>query len=225
MFQQLPEAWQEELKDIKVNWSQLDAALEAERRKYRCFPPRGMEFKALQLVAPEDVKVIICGQDPYHGEGQAHGLAFSVAAGVSHPPSLRNMLRELSDDLQESWPLQQDFDPDGVLGKWAREGVLLLNDALTVRSGEPSSHAGIGWQEVTGGVLDVLASRRQPLAVLLWGRYAQQHGNRFKHPNQRVFSAPHPSPLSAHRGFFGSKPFSKANDWLVSHGVSAVNWV
>jgi uracil-DNA glycosylase len=225
MFQQLPEAWQREFEGLEVNWNQLDAALEAERGKYRCFPPRGMEFTALRLVAPADVKVIICGQDPYHGEGQAHGLAFSVAAGVAHPPSLRNMLRELRDDLQQSFSLQHDFDPDGVLGNWAREGVLLLNDVLTVRSGEPGSHAGIGWQAVTGAVLDVLASRRQPLAVLLWGRHAQQHSDRFQHPNQRVFSAPHPSPLSAHRGFFGSKPFSKANEWLIGRGVSAVNWV
>ncbi|MFZ9055208.1 MAG: uracil-DNA glycosylase family protein, partial [Flavobacteriales bacterium] len=132
MFQQLPKAWQKELKSASLNWNQLDASLQAERRVYRCFPPRGMEFAALRLVAPEDVKVIICGQDPYHGAGQAHGLAFSVAPGIAHPPSLRNILRELTDDLQEPWPLQWDFDADGVLANWAREGVLLLNDVLTV---------------------------------------------------------------------------------------------
>ena len=225
MFQQLPKAWQKELMSASLNWNQLDASLQAERRVYRCFPPRGMEFAALRLVAPEDVKVIICGQDPYHGVGQAHGLAFSVAPGIAHPPSLRNILRELTDDLQEPWPLQWDFDADGVLANWAREGVLLLNDVLTVRMNEPGSHQGMGWQKMTGSVLDALAARNQPLAVLLWGRHAQQHTDRFKHSTQRVFSAPHPSPLSAHRGFFGSKPFSKANDWLVEQGVRPVNWV
>jgi uracil-DNA glycosylase len=179
----------------------------------------------LQAVQPDAVKVVICGQDPYHGPGQAHGLAFSVAPGVPHPPSLRNILKEVSEDVGGHWPFERSFDASGCLGDWARGGVLLLNDVLTVKAGQAGSHAHLGWQTFTGAVLDAVAAQDQPVVVLLWGKPAQAHASRFTHQKHLVLKSPHPSPLSAFRGFFGSKPFSKANAWLEQHGVDPVDWI
>ena len=221
----IPQEWGDLIKHVTFDWERLNRAVEQERQVHPCYPPRGKEFEALLSVPPSRVRVVICGQDPYQGPGQAHGLAFSVSAGVPHPPSLRNIIKEAQVDLDSPWPLEQDFDPAGALGHWAREGVLLLNDVLTVRDGAPGSHASFGWQEVTGAILDAVAQLDEPIAVLLWGKPAQRHAVRFTQDQHAVFEAPHPSPLSAYRGFFGAKPFSKANAWLEAHGKPGVNWM
>lgn len=226
LVNQLPTCWAELLGEGQVDWDALEVAITNERAQFRCFPPAGLEFNALRMVEPDAVKVVICGQDPYHGAGQAHGLAFSVAPGVGHPPSLRNLLMEVCTDLKTEWPLARDFDADGVLGQWAREGVLLLNDVLTVREGAPGSHRKLGWETLTSALLNGLAAREnQPLAVLLWGNPAQRHAPLFTSKCHRVFQAAHPSPLSAYRGFFGSRPFSQANAWLVQHQCQPVDWI
>lgn len=224
LISQIPSDWSALTADLLPVLSRVQAGLETERSSGICYPDPGQELQAFQSLKPEEIKVIICGQDPYHGPGQAHGLAFSVAAGLAHPPSLRNIIKEVTDDLQTEWPIERSFDPDGALGQWARSGVLLLNDVLTVRRGEPGSHVHLGWQAFTGGVLDALAKREQPFVILLWGKPAQRHAPRFFKPQHLVVQSPHPSPLSAYRGFFGSRPFSKANAWLVQHGVEPVNW-
>lgn len=206
-------------------WESIDQALKKDRNHCVCYPPEGLEFEALKRVSPQEVKVVICGQDPYHAPGQAHGLAFSVPAMVQYPPSLRNIILELKEDLKAEWPLERDLDEDGVLGQWTRQGVLLLNDVLTVRQGSPGSHHQIGWKDLTGAILNALANSDQPLAVLLWGKSAHSHAERFHKGCHGVFMAPHPSPLSAYRGFFGSRPFTRANDWLKRQGSEEVNWL
>jgi uracil-DNA glycosylase len=225
LFDQLPAEWGAQLHVSDDVLVAIDASLRQERRKGVCYPPEGLELQALELVSPTAVKVVICGQDPYHGPGQAHGLAFSVAPGVTHPPSLKNILKEAADDLGQPWPFERSFDATGCLGHWAREGVLLLNDTLTVRAGEAGSHAQLGWQEFTGAVLDAVAGRDQPLVVILWGKPAQAHASRFTSQKHLVLKSPHPSPLSAYRGFFGSRPFSKANEWLLRQGQDPVDWM
>jgi uracil-DNA glycosylase len=225
LFDQLPAEWGTQLHVPDEVLEAIDASVQRERSESICYPPAGLEFQALELVSPDAVKVVICGQDPYHGPGQAHGLAFSVASGVAHPPSLRNIIKEATDDLGQPWPFERSFDASGCLGHWAREGVLLLNDALTVRAGEAGSHAQLRWQEFTGAVLDAVARQDQPVVVILWGNPAQAHANRFTSPKHLVLKSPHPSPLSAYRGFFGSRPFSKANDWLLRQGADPVDWM
>jgi uracil-DNA glycosylase len=225
LFDQLPAEWAAQLHVSHDVLVAIDASLRQERREGVCYPPEGLELQALELVPPAAVKVVICGQDPYHGPGQAHGLAFSVAPGVAHPPSLKNILKEASDDLGQAWPFERSFDASGCLGHWAREGVLLLNDALTVRAGEAGAHAHLGWQEFTGAVLDAVAGLDQPLVVILWGKSAQAHASRFTSQKHLVLKSPHPSPLSAYRGFFGSRPFSKANKWLLRQGQAPVDWM
>ena len=224
LFDQLSAAWSAQLRLPDGVLEAIDAAVQVERDAGVCYPPAGHELRALQAVQPDAVKVVICGQDPYHGPGQAHGLAFSVAPGVPHPPSLRNILKEVSEDVGGPWPFERSFDASGCLGGWARGGVLLLNDVLTVKAGQAGSHAHLGWQTFTGAVLDAVAARDQPVVVLLWGKPAQAHASRFTHRKHLVLKSPHPSPLSAFRGFFGSKPFSKANAWLEQHGVDPVDW-
>lgn len=225
LFDSVPEDWAHLIDFPAGDRAQIVRALKAERAQRECYPPEGLEFQCLRLVRPSSVRVVICGQDPYHGPGQAHGLAFSVAAGVPHPPSLRNILKELCADLGADWPLERSFDADGALGAWARQGVLLLNDVLTVQRGAPGSHARLGWQPFTARVLDALAERDQPIVVMLWGKPAQQHASRFIKAHHLVLTAPHPSPLSAHRGFFGSRPFTQANAWLKQWGAGEVNWL
>ena len=222
---QFPKSWSSWAAHLIPLFDALSMKLKAERVLGNCYPASGSELQAFQHLTPGEVKVIICGQDPYHGPGQAHGLAFSVAAGTSYPPSLRNIIKEAREDLQAEWPMERSFDPEGALGHWARSGVLLLNDVLTVRQGNPGSHAHLGWQAFTGGVLDALSRSEQPLVVVLWGKPAQQHASRFYQPMHLILEAPHPSPLSAYRGFFGSRPFSQANAWLVQHGTTPVDWM
>lgn len=225
LFDSVPSEWTHFIDFPITARDSVAQAVATERTQWECYPPPGLEFQCLRLVLPQNVRVVICGQDPYHGPGQAHGLAFSVPAGVPHPPSLRNILKELCSDLEEDWPLERSFDTDGALGAWAREGVLLLNDVLTVRNGAPGSHAQLGWQRFTSAILNALAETGQPLVVLLWGKPAQQHASRFTKPHQLVLNAPHPSPLSAYRGFFGSRPFTQANAWLEKWGEEQVSWM
>lgn len=185
------------------------------------FPPSEEVFSAFSYKDPGEVKVIIVGQDPYHGKGQAHGLSFSVKPAVPLPPSLQNIYKELKSDL--------GIEPasTGTLIPWAKQGVLLLNATLTVRQGEPLSHFGKGWEQFTDSVILRLAEREEPLVFLLWGKSAQQKVEKLtlkKKPQHLLLTAPHPSPFSAHTGFLGCRHFSKANDFLKSFGVSPIDW-
>ena len=182
------------------------------------FPPPKQIFAALDATPFDQVKVVILGQDPYHGPGQAHGLCFSVQPGVAVPPSLRNMYVELQRDLGFSPPRH------GCLTRWAEQGVLLLNAVLTVEEGKAGAHAGKGWEGFTDRVIEALATEREHLVFLLWGAYAQAKGKVIDTGKHRVLKAPHPSPLSAHRGFIGCGHFSKTNEYLVRHGKTPIDW-
>lgn len=187
----------------------------------RIYPPASQRMAALDLTPLASVKVVILGQDPYHGAGQAHGLAFSVPDGVRPPPSLVNIFKELQADLGHAPPAH------GNLSAWARQGVLLLNTALSVEEGRAGSHARAGWQAITDACLAAVATGPQPCAFLLWGNHARQTAARIPalHSGRHgIFHAPHPSPLSAYHGWFGSKPFSRANGFLAQHGRTGVDW-
>ena len=175
-------------------------------------------FNALKATAYEDVKVVILGQDPYHGPGQAHGMCFSVQKGVTPPPSLVNIFKELNDDVGCSEP------PHGCLESWADQGVLLLNTVLTVRAGQANSHKGMGWEIFTDNVIRKLNEREKPMVFLLWGANAQTKTSYITNPAHLILKAPHPSPLSAYRGFFGCHHFSKANEFLVANGMEPIDW-
>ena len=185
------------------------------------FPPRGTRLAALELTPLDAVRVVILGQDPYHGPGQAHGLAFSVQPGVKVPPSLVNIYKELQSDLGIA-PARH-----GHLDAWARQGVLLLNNALTVEQAQPGSHQNRGWEALTDAAIAAVAARREPCVFLLWGSHAQKKAARVPGLStgpHLVLKAPHPSPLSAYAGFFGSRPFSQANAFLTEHGRGAIDW-
>lgn len=186
------------------------------------YPPRGQRLRALELTPLDKVKVVILGQDPYHGPGQAHGLAFSVPEGVRVPPSLANIYKELKVDLGVNIPSH------GNLEHWARQGVLLLNNALTVEAGQAGSHQGRGWEEITDAAVAAVAAQDEPCVFILWGNHARKKAARVpglaNNTRHLVLAAPHPSPLSAHAGFFGSKPFSQANAFLEAHGRGAIDW-
>jgi uracil-DNA glycosylase len=185
--------------------------------------PKGKEiFAALDLCPLQEVKVVIIGQDPYHGPGQAHGLCFSVQPGVAQPPSLVNIFREINDDL--GGPDRHLGTDRGCLEPWARQGVLLLNAVLTVERGRAASHQGRGWETFTDQVVATLCRQRAHLVFLLWGSYAQRKGAAIDRAQHCVLTAPHPSPLSAHRGFFGCGHFSKANAYLEAHGQTPIDW-
>jgi len=197
----------------------LSEFLRAELRAGKTiFPPPRCIFAALDATPFEQVKVVILGQDPYHGPGQAHGLCFSVLPGVPPPPSLVNIFSEIGRDLGIARP------DHGCLIPWARQGVLLLNAVLTVERGLAGSHQGKGWEGFTDNVIDHLNREREGLVFLLWGSYAQAKGALIDTRRHRVLKAPHPSPLSAHRGFIGCGHFSKANQWLSEHGQSEIDW-
>lgn len=182
------------------------------------FPPSDDIFNAFHLTPLSEVKVVILGQDPYHNVGQAHGLCFSVKPDVDIPPSLVNIYRELQDDLGCSIP------NNGYLVKWAKQGVLMLNTVLTVRAHMANSHRGKGWEEFTDAAIRALNKQDRPIVFILWGRPAQMKERMLDNPNHLILKAPHPSPLSAYNGFFGSKPFSQANRFLEEHGVSPIDW-
>ena len=183
------------------------------------YPPADDIFNALHLTPLSEVKVLILGQDPYHNEHQAHGLSFSVLPDQKEiPPSLQNIYKELQDDLG-------CYIPDnGYLEKWARQGVLMLNTVLTVRAHQANSHRGIGWEEFTDAAIRVLAAQDRPMVFILWGKPAQSKKSMLDPDKHLILEAPHPSPLSAYRGFFGSKPFSKTNAYLTAHGLEPIDW-
>ena len=189
-----------------------------EYRKYRIYPPADDIFNAFHFTPLPAVRVVILGQDPYHEEGQAHGLSFSVKKGVEIPPSLVNIYQELHDDLGCPIPSH------GCLEKWAKQGVMLLNTVLTVRAHQANSHRDIGWEEFTDAAIRVLAEEARPMVFILWGRPAQKKESMIYRKEHLVIKSPHPSPLSAYRGFFGSRPFSKTNAYLEGYGLEPIDW-
>ena len=202
----------------KPYYKQLYQTVMKEYNTRKIYPAPDDIFNAFQLTPFHKVKAVILGQDPYHGEGQAHGLCFSVKPDVEIPPSLVNIYQELHDDCG-------CYIPDnGYLTKWAEQGVLLLNTVLTVRAHQANSHRGIGWEEFTDAAIRRLNEEDRPIVFILWGRPAQMKKSMLTNPNHLILEAPHPSPLSAYRGFFGSKPFSKTNEFLVAHGVEPIDW-
>lgn len=212
--------WDQYLKNEwnKAYFKNLVHLLKEENKNHTIYPKKEDVFKALRLVSYEDCKVVILGQDPYHGPGQANGLAFSVNPGISLPPSLRNIYKELEDDLAISPSNNGDLSP------WANQGVLLLNASLTVRAGDANSHASFGWQNFTDEVIRLLGKKDQPLVFVLWGNFAQSKEALILEKKHLILKSSHPSPLSAYRGFFGSKPFSKINTFLKSHGKEEIDW-
>jgi len=202
----------------KPYYLQLKTFLQEEYDTKTIFPDKENLWDAFHLTPYEDVKVVIVGQDPYHGQGQAHGLSFSVRDGVKHPPSLRNMLKELQSDLG------CEFPNHGNLTKWAEQGVLLLNAVLTVRQGEAHSHKGQGWEQFTDTVIGKLSERKTPVVFVLWGKPAQQKRALIDSSRHVIIETTHPSPLSAYRGFFGSKPYSKINEHLQRMGQDSIDF-
>lgn len=199
-------------------YKKLFQTVNEEYRTRQIFPPADDIFNAFHLTPLHEVKVVILGQDPYHGTGQAHGLCFSVRPGVEIPPSLVNIYKELHDDLGCSIPNH------GCLTKWAKQGVLLLNTVLTVRAHQANSHKGIGWEEFTDAAIRKLNEQDRPIVFILWGRPAQAKKTMLHNPKHLILEAPHPSPLSAYRGFFGSRPFSQANRFLEAQGIEPIDW-
>ncbi|MFB6259040.1 MAG: uracil-DNA glycosylase [Flavobacteriales bacterium] len=199
-------------------FTQLKEFLKEEKRKATVYPPGDRIFAAFDHTPFSKVRVVILGQDPYHGPGQANGLCFSVFDGVKHPPSLVNILKELSSDMELPYP------NSGDLGKWADQGVLLLNATLTVRKGEAASHRGQGWERFTDAVVRRLSEEKKGLVFLLWGKQAQEKGKHVDPFDHHVLEAPHPSPFSANRGFFGCRHFSKTNEILREEGQGTIDW-
>ena len=200
----------DELKDFLVQEKKADKII---------YPPSSLIFNALNTTPLANVKVVILGQDPYHGPNQAHGLSFSVQKGVAIPPSLRNIFHELNTDLGVVKPIHGD------LTRWAEQGVLLLNAVLTVEAGQPTSHQKRGWEDFTDHVIDVLNEQRNHVVFILWGAYAQRKGQRIDQNKHLVLKAAHPSPLAANRGgFFGCKVFSRSNNYLKQNGIEPINW-
>jgi len=216
----LPEDWKKELRAALASPSflALEGFIEKERKSGTVFPSEEDLFSAFRLTPYADVKVLLLGQDPYHGPGQAHGLAFSVQPGVTPPPSLVNIFKELESDVKVPRP------KDGSLIPWAKRGVLLLNAVLTVRQAQPNSHAGHGWEDFTDAVIRAVSAKQDPVVFLLWGRYAQKKKKLIDAKRHMVLEGTHPSPLSASSGFFGSRPFSKVNEALEAKGRPPVDW-
>jgi uracil-DNA glycosylase len=221
----LPESWRPALEPVLATPEarRLGGWLRAEEAAgKRIYPPRGMRLRALELTPLDQVRVVILGQDPYHGPGQAHGLCFSVPDGVQKPPSLANIYKELRDDLGVEIP------PHGNLEHWARQGVLLLNNALTVEAGLAGSHQNKGWEAITDAAVAAAARRPDPTVFILWGSHARRKAERVPelsgNTRHLVLTSAHPSPLSAHNGFFGSRPFSRANAFLETHGRGRIDW-
>jgi uracil-DNA glycosylase len=202
----------------KPYYQSLREFLKREYATQTVYPNMHDIFNALKYTSFADVKVVIIGQDPYHGPRQAHGLCFSVQPGVEPPPSLKNMFKELSTDVGNPTP------PNGDLTAWARQGVLLLNTVLTVRQGQPTSHQGQGWEQFTDRVIAELNNKQTPVVFLLWGAHAQRKAQLITNPIHYKLTTVHPSPLSAHRGFFGCRHFSKANALLERHGMTPIEW-
>ena len=221
----IPESWREVLEPVLATPEarRLGGWLRAEEANGKqIYPPRGQRLRALELTPLDQVKVVILGQDPYHGPGQAHGLCFSVPEEVRVPPSLANIYRELASDLGIAPPEHGDLEG------WARQGVLLLNNCLTVEGGRAASHAGRGWEAITDACVAAVAARPEPSVFILWGSHAQSKAARIAElqgeTRHLTIKSPHPSPLSARRGFFGSRPFSRANAFLQANGREIIDW-
>ncbi|MGJ8606214.1 MAG: uracil-DNA glycosylase [Marivita sp.] len=221
----IPESWRAALEPVLQTQEarKLGGWLRAEEDAGKViYPPRGMRLAALAATPLDQVRVVILGQDPYHGPGQAHGLSFSVQDGVKAPPSLRNIMQELVSDL--------GIDPPatGNLTAWAQQGVLMLNNTLTVEAGQAGSHAGRGWDAITDAAVQAVVDRGEPAVFILWGSHAAKKAGRVRGlgtgAHHRIIKSPHPSPLSAYRGFFGSKPFSEANAFLEANGRGVIDW-
>ena len=202
----------------KDYYQELQAFVQKRRAEVRVFPEEKNVFNALELTPFESVKVVILGQDPYHGFGQAHGLSFSVQKGIPLPPSLKNIYKELQEDIGGELPTEGD------LSHWAKQGVLLLNTVLTVEEGNANSHKGMGWERLTNRLIESLNELKHPVIFILWGKPAQDKEKLITNSNHVLLKAPHPSPLSAYRGFFGSKPFSRVNDILIQQGQTPISW-
>ena len=219
MKPQLPPSWQAALSEelTKPYFKELQEFVSAERKRHTVYPPEEDVFNAFQYTPYDEAKVLLLGQDPYHGEGQAHGLCFSVRPGVKPPPSLVNMFKELHNDLGCKVP------NNGCLIPWAKQGVMLLNAVLTVRAGEPNSHKDKGWEKFTDAAIQALAAKETPVVFMLWGAYAQKKKKLIDAERNPVLTAAHPSPLSATK-FFGSRPFSAVNKALEGLGEAPIDW-
>jgi uracil-DNA glycosylase len=220
-FKSIANDWVSSLGDEieKPYFKKLNQELNDLARNHKAFYPKPEDvFSALKATPLDQVKVVILGQDPYHGEGQAHGLSFSVRQGIAVPPSLKNIFKELQSDLGVTPP------GHGCLLDWAKEGILLLNSTLTVLPGIPDSHSQLGWSEFTDAIIKILNQVNRPLVFILWGSHAQKKGEKVDKNKHLVISSPHPSPLAAYRGFFGSRPFSKTNQFLASKNIEPINW-
>ena len=213
-------SWKEHLQQEfdKPYFRELTEFVRQEYGQTTIFPPARLIFNAFDLCPFDQVKVVIIGQDPYHGPGQAHGLCFSVNDGIQFPPSLRNIFKEIESDLGKPVPLS------GNLTRWAQQGVLLLNATLTVRAHQAGSHQKHGWETFTDAVIKELADKREGLVFILWGSYAQKKGAFIDRSRHLVLQSAHPSPLSAYNGFFGNHHFSHTNQWLTDHGQAAIDW-
>ncbi|MFI3200717.1 MAG: uracil-DNA glycosylase [Eubacteriales bacterium] len=216
----LPNNWLEQLQTEckKPYFVKLEQILRTQEEQHTIFPPREKRFRALELTSYETVKVVILGQDPYHGKGQANGLAFSVEDGVLIPKSLGNIYKELEEDLGIV------VLKGGNLEQWAKQGVLLLNTSLTVREGEADSHKKIGWEHFTNAIIEKLNEKNTPIVFILWGGNARKKATMITAPHHLIIESAHPSPLSAYRGFFGSKPFSRTNEYLQEQGMIPIMW-
>lgn len=217
---QIEESWKQVLEGefSKDYFEKLISFVKQEYQTQTIYPAGKDIFKAFDSCPFNDVKVVLIGQDPYHGPGQAHGLSFSVKDGIKHPPSLVNIFKELQDDVDATYP------QSGNLEKWAKQGVLLLNATLTVRARQAGSHQGKGWEEFTSAVIQKISDLKQNVVFILWGAYAQKKGAIIDKSKHYVIESAHPSPFSVHRGFFGSKPFSKTNHYLDKIGKYPIQW-
>lgn len=216
----IADSWKSKLSDEfqKPYFQQLGTFVRQEYKTSRIYPPGKEIFRAFDACSFDNLKVVIIGQDPYHGPGQANGLCFSVTPGVKMPPSLVNIFKEIRNDLGKPIPA------DGDLGRWADQGVLLLNATLTVRDGQPGSHQKQGWEEFTDSVIRIVSAEKEHVVFLLWGAFAQKKGEMIDRNKHLVLMSAHPSPFSADRGFFGCKHFSKANEYLRSKGLKEIEW-
>ena len=212
--------WDEKLKIIweSKGFNNFLNSIYEEYDKKTIFPPKDYIFNALKLTSFKDTKVVIVGQDPYHGVGEAHGLSFSVQDGIKLPPSLKNIYKELEDDLGIAPSLKGD------LTKWAKEGVLMLNAVLTVEKDKPASHRNKGWELLTDYIIKILNKKEEPVVFILWGNFAKEKAKFITNTNHLIIASPHPSPFSARSGFFGSRPFSKTNNYLKSHNLKEIDW-
>ncbi|RXP55753.1 uracil-DNA glycosylase [Lutibacter sp. HS1-25] len=218
---QIDESWQDLLKSEfeKPYFKELTSFVKDEYSKHICYPDANQIFEAFNLCKFNDLKVVIIGQDPYHGEGQAHGLCFSVNDGIAHPPSLINIFKEIKTDLNIEIP------ESGNLERWAKQGVLLLNATLTVKAHEAGSHQKMGWEQFTDAVISIISEKKENVVFLLWGGFAKKKGAKINKAKHCLLESGHPSPLSANRGYwFGNKHFSKVNEYLKSKNLASINW-